>query len=47
MELTKENYPELYCDECGELLPESEVEDIGEGYTQLITNCPCGQCYIG
>lgn len=46
MELTKENYPEAFCEDCGDLLPAPEREDLGEGYYQLVTNCPCGAEYI-
>jgi len=33
------------CPECGEELPEPVAEDRGEGYSELITYCPCGAIY--
>lgn len=38
--------PDFVCDECGRGLPAPEVEDLGAGYSQLISYCRCGATYL-
>jgi len=39
--------PDNICKKCGEPLPPPELEDRGEGYSELVTYCPnCGATYI-
>ena len=34
------------CEDCGQSLPSPTPEDLGAGYTELTTYCPCGATYI-
>ncbi len=47
MELTRENEPDAFCDDCGELLPEPTQEELVEGIYELVWDCPCGAQYRG
>ena len=45
IEAFKEESTYYTCDECGEVLPDPEVESKEDGQFELVTNCECGEIY--